>query len=75
VQHFEALWSYLVVQVGETGEIAAGLAQVPPADLHVPILGQLPAAQLPLSDALEPRPLEIVRLDAALGVDRSGNSR
>ena len=43
------------------------LAQVPPADLDIPIFGQLAAAQLPLGDALEPGPLEIVRLEAALG--------
>jgi hypothetical protein len=45
----------------------ARLPQVAPADLHVPILGQLAPAQLLLSDALEPGPLEIVRLNAALG--------
>ena len=44
-----------------------GLAQVPPADLHVPVVGQLALAQLPLGDALEPRPPKVVRLDAALG--------
>ena len=31
-----------------------GLAQVPPADLDIPNLGQLPLTQLPLGDALEP---------------------
>src|SRR5262245_47861494 len=41
-------------------------AEVAPADLHVPILGQLAPAQLPLGDALEPGALEVVRLDAAL---------
>src|SRR6516225_4044552 len=40
------------------------LAQVSSADLHVPILGQLAPAQLPLGDALKSGPLEIVRLDA-----------
>ena len=39
------------------------LAQVPPADLNVPILAQLPPAQF--SDALEPGWLE--KYDAALG--------
>jgi hypothetical protein len=48
------------------------LAQVPPANLHVPVLGQLAAAQLPLGDALELAPLEVVRLHARLGVGRSG---
>ena len=43
------------------------LLEVPPADLDVPILRQQAPAQLPLSDALEPGPPEIVRLDAALG--------
>ena len=38
----------------------------PPADLHVPILGQLPPTDLPLGDALEPGTLEIVGLDAPL---------
>ena len=43
------------------------LAQIPPADLHIPILGQLPPAQLPLGDALEAGPLEEVCFDAPLG--------
>jgi hypothetical protein len=43
------------------------LAQVPPTDLHVPVLGQLPLPQLPLVDALEPGPLEIVGFDTLLG--------
>jgi hypothetical protein len=43
------------------------LTQIPPADLDVPILAQLLAAQLPLVDALEPGPLEIVGFDAPLG--------
>jgi hypothetical protein len=38
--------------------------QVPPADLHVPVPGQLAPAQLPLNDAFEPAPLETVGLDA-----------
>ena len=42
------------------------LAQVAPADLHVPILGQLAPAQLPLGDALEPGPLKEGGRDAAL---------
>ena len=62
--------------VGRFETLPAGrLTQVPPADLHVPILGQLAPSQLPLGDALEPRPLEVVRLYAASGVGRSGNSR
>jgi hypothetical protein len=43
------------------------LARVSPADLDVPNLAQLAPAQLPLCDALEPGPLEVVRLNAALG--------
>jgi hypothetical protein len=43
------------------------LTQIPPADLHIPILGQLAPAQLPLGHALEPGPLEVVRLGAGWG--------
>jgi hypothetical protein len=35
---------------------------VPPADLHIPILGQLPPTELSLGDALEPGALELARL-------------
>ena len=45
---------------------AYGLAQVPPANLDILILGQLAPSQFPLDDALEPRPLEVVRFDAPL---------
>jgi hypothetical protein len=45
---------------------ASCLAQITPANLDVPVLSQLPPAQLPPSDALEPGPLEVVRLDAPL---------
>jgi len=41
-------------------------AQVPPADLDIPVLGQLAPAKLPLGDALEPGPPEVVRLDVPL---------
>jgi hypothetical protein len=34
---------------------------------HIPILGQLAPAQLPLGNALEAGPLEVVRSDAILG--------
>ena len=37
------------------------LAQVPSADLDIPVLGQLAPAQLPLGDALEPGALELVQ--------------
>ena len=40
--------------------------QVSPADLDIPILGQLTPAKLPLGNALEPRPLEVVCFDASL---------
>jgi hypothetical protein len=42
----------------------------PPADLHIPILGQLAPPELPLGDALEADPLEVVRLGAPLGGGR-----
>jgi len=42
------------------------LPQIPPADRHIPVLGQLPPAQLPLGDALEPAPLEAIGFDARL---------
>jgi len=41
----------------------------PSADLHIPVLAQLAPAQLPLGDALEPGPLEVVRRDAPLGCE------
>jgi hypothetical protein len=41
----------------------------------IPILDQLPPAQLPLGDALEPGSLEVVGFDAALGVGCSGSNR
>jgi hypothetical protein len=44
--------------------LALGL--VPPADLDIPVLGQLTPAQLPLGDTLEPGFLEVVSLDAPL---------
>src|SRR6516164_2093766 len=44
------------------------LAQVAPADLDIPILSQLPPSQFSLGDALEPRPLKVVRLNATRGV-------
>ena len=46
---------------------AIGTAEIPPADLHGPILDQLASAQLPLGDALEEGPLEVVGFDAFLG--------
>jgi hypothetical protein len=47
------------------GDRSRALAQVSPADLDIPILGQLTPAKLPLGDALEPRPLKIVCFDAS----------
>ena len=53
--------------MGEAGEPwLLPLAQVPPADLDIPVLGQLPPAQLPLGDAFEAGALEVVGFDAAL---------
>jgi hypothetical protein len=43
------------------------LAQIPAGDLDIPIFAQLTPTQLPLGDALEPGPLEIVRLHTPLG--------
>jgi hypothetical protein len=51
--------------------LAPSLAQISPTDLHVLILGQLPLAQLPLGDALDPGPLEVVGLKRS-GLGRSG---
>ena len=51
------------------------LSQVPPADLYVTVLGQLAPPELPLNDALEPGPLQIVRPTQSSGVGRSGRRR
>jgi hypothetical protein len=42
-------------------------AQVAAVDLDIAVVGQLPVAQLPFGDKLEPGPLEVVRCKAALG--------
>jgi hypothetical protein len=39
---------------------------VPPAELDIPIFGQLATTHLPLGDGFEPGPLEGISLDAAL---------
>jgi hypothetical protein len=56
---------------GRFGEVrlmsTCPLAQIPPADLHIPGLGQLAPTQLPLGDALKPGPLEVVCLNRPLG--------
>jgi len=39
---------------------------VPPAELDIPIFGQLATTHLPLGDAFEPGPLEVISLDVAL---------
>ncbi len=43
------------------------VAQIAFADLDIPIIGQLEPTELPLGGGLEPGPLEVVRLNAALG--------
>jgi hypothetical protein len=43
------------------------LTQIAASDLDVAIIGQLPEAQLPLHDQLEPRPLEMEGFHARLG--------
>jgi hypothetical protein len=58
-----------------TGAEGPPSRKIPPADLDIPVLGQLAPAQLPFGDALEPGPLEIISLDAPLGLGRSGSSR
>ena len=42
------------------------LTHIASAYLHVPVLGQLAPAQLPLGDVLKPGPLEAVSLDTAI---------
>jgi hypothetical protein len=42
-------------------------AQIPSADLDVPVLGQLPPTQFPLGYAIELGPMEVVGFDAPLG--------
>jgi len=48
------------------GVVDRHLAWSSPADLDIPVVGQLAPSQFPLGDAFEPRPLEIVRLAAVL---------
>jgi hypothetical protein len=38
--------------------------QITTGDLDIPIIGQLPAANFPLSDEFEPRPVNVVAFDA-----------
>ena len=42
------------------------LSHVPPAELDIPIFGHLATTHLPLGDAFEPGPLEVISLDVAL---------
>jgi hypothetical protein len=42
------------------------LAQVPPADLDIPIVGQLALPEFSLGDALEPGSLEVLALNATV---------
>jgi hypothetical protein len=48
-------------------DLAPGLSASRSADLHVPVLSQLTAAQLSLRDALELGSLEVISLDTSLG--------
>ena len=48
------------------GRAEAASSEVAPSDLNVAAVGQLTAADLPLSDKLEPSSLQVVRLQAAL---------
>jgi hypothetical protein len=41
--------------------------QIATGDLDIPIVGQLPAANLPLGDEFEPGPMKMVRFEAAFG--------
>ena len=41
--------------------------QIATGDLDVPIVGQLPAANFPLSDEFEPSPVNVIAFDAAFG--------
>jgi len=41
--------------------------QIATGDLDVPIVGQLPAANLPLGDEFEPGPVQVVGFEAAFG--------
>ena len=58
--------SYAAGIIAGQGMPGIGLAKIVPADLDVPFLGQLAAAQLTLGDAFEPGPVEVVRLNTAL---------
>ena len=53
----------------------AQCCEIPPADLDIPILGQLALAQLPLGDALEPGALSVLGFYTPLGSSGSGGSR
>jgi hypothetical protein len=53
------------MEAGGRAELAP--PQVTPADLDIGIVGQLPAAHLPLGDQFEPGPMHIVGFQAALG--------
>jgi len=46
------------------------LAQIPPADLDIPIIGQLALPEFSLGDPLEAGSLEVVGFEAPLGVGR-----
>jgi hypothetical protein len=41
--------------------------QIATGDLDIPIVGQLPAANLPFGDEFEPRPVKMVGFEAPFG--------
>jgi hypothetical protein len=41
--------------------------QIATGDLDIPVVGQLPAANLPLGDEFEPGPVQVVGFEAAFG--------
>jgi hypothetical protein len=47
--------------------------QIATGDLDIPVVGQLPAANLPLGNEFEPGPMKMVRFEAALGCGASGS--
>jgi hypothetical protein len=53
------------MHLGGGAELA--VPQIAPGDHDVAIVGQVPAAHLPFCDQFEPRPIEVICLQAAFG--------